>query len=211
MSERTNSTDQSIGAFRRSSIGIFAIVLLAGAAGGVLAFAGGLASNALLGPFKDDGRIVQLLLHAGLGGLTAAVFVFLVANTDRADRVRAVCLAMLVGVFWDPALAGARAVFIDRREQPLTVAKAEASAERILRAEVGNGSGTPFVTFTDDDYAVFLDSLSTAREQVSLPALREELDNSAKIARALEAARDQPWYDNRIDEFRSRFPNLQLP
>lgn len=193
------------------NVGIFLLVLFAGAVGGILAFAGGLASNGLLGPFKDNGKFVQLALHAGLGGLTAAVFVFLVANSDRNDRVRAICLAMLVGVFWDPALAGARAVFIDRKEQPTFVAKAEASAEKILGSAADGPSAQPSIAFSDADYVDFLESLSVAKGKVDLPVLTRELDQSETIARALEAAKDQPWYDNRIDALRREFPNLQLP
>jgi hypothetical protein len=68
---------------------------------------------------------LSLLLGAG----AALVFVFVIANTDRADRQRLWTLALLAGFFWEPVWEGARA-FVIREIEEEAIARVETALEQ---------------------------------------------------------------------------------
>jgi len=81
-------------------------VCIFGALGGVLFWAicilhdGDFCNRDLIGA----GTWLSLLLSVFLGAGSGAVFVFLIANTDRTDKARFLTLAFLSGISWEPVL-----------------------------------------------------------------------------------------------------------
>jgi hypothetical protein len=95
-----------------------------GSAGGIL----GWLASLLVQPEAE--RVWYLpLLSLLLGAGAALVFVFVIANTDRADRQRLSTLALLAGFFWEPVWEGARA-FVIREIEEEAIARVETALEQ---------------------------------------------------------------------------------
>jgi hypothetical protein len=100
------------------------IVAAFGSAGGFL----GWLASLLVQPTAE--RVWYLpLLSLLLGAGAALVFVFVIANTDRADRQRLWTLALLAGFFWEPVWEGARA-FVIREIEEEAIARVETALEQ---------------------------------------------------------------------------------
>jgi hypothetical protein len=100
------------------------IVAAFGSAGGFL----GWLASLLVQPTAE--RVWYLpLISLVLGAGAALVFVFVLANTDRADRQRLWSLALLAGFFWEPVWQGARA-FVVREIEEEEVARVETALDR---------------------------------------------------------------------------------
>ncbi len=87
------------------------------------------------------GRSVHLNVWADpivsivLGGGASVVFVFLIANTDRTDRVRLLALALLSGFFWEPVWEASRAL-VDRHSEAGLAGEAIEATERALSSAI---------------------------------------------------------------------------
>lgn len=53
-------------------------------------------------------QLLHLPMYVGFGAGAAAVFILLVANSDRSDRMRIVALALLAGFAWKPIWTGSQ-------------------------------------------------------------------------------------------------------
>ena len=53
-------------------------------------------------------QLLHLPMYVGFGAGAAAVFILLIANSDRSDRIRIVALALLAGFAWKPIWTGSQ-------------------------------------------------------------------------------------------------------
>ena len=58
-------------------------------------------------PFELS-QLLHLPMYVGFGAGAAAVFILLIANSDRSDRMRVVALALLAGFAWKPIWTGSQ-------------------------------------------------------------------------------------------------------
>jgi hypothetical protein len=135
-------------------------VVICGAVGGLLTWLFGL----WLGHSSHVHTYVDPVLSSALGAGAAAVFVFLIANTDREDRPRLLTLGLLAGFFWEPVWEGGRAL-IDRQIESNQVAEAKRATERA--AELAAAISTA----NEQERSGLLDELN---EQIELAASATE-------------------------------------
>lgn len=183
------------------------VVLMAGAFGGGLAYLGGIAGVVLSAPLWNDNQFVHLLLHICFGSLTAGVFVYLVANTDRDDSIRMFFLAALVGVFWNPTLLAAKALLDARSAQKEEVATVKQEARTIVQAITSNGSTQ---TVSKPEFAKFLDQYSSVLNETYIPAYKAELQEDPGVKTLFKEASEQPWFDTDLPALSAKYPNIDI-
>jgi hypothetical protein len=135
-----------------------------GAAGGLLGWLFGL----WIGDAPRIHTWVDPCISVALGAGAGAVFVFLIANTDRADRARLFTLALLAGFFWQPVWEGGRGL-INHHIQEARVQEATTATERAVS---------------------LAESLSQANEEerdALLDQLNEEIERAATLTAQIDS------------------------
>ena len=67
-------------------------------------------------PFELS-QLLHLPMYVGFGAGAAAVFILLIANSDRSDRMRIVALALLAGFAWKPIWTGSEHLLMGQPEK----------------------------------------------------------------------------------------------
>jgi hypothetical protein len=88
-----------------------------GAIGGIAAWFYGHHDGSVL-TFSQAGLgdLLSFFAYLLFGGMASMVFVIIMANTDRTDRVRLVALSLLAGFVWQPVLSAGR-TFVNTQAQ----------------------------------------------------------------------------------------------
>jgi hypothetical protein len=180
-------------------------VLVAGAIGGALAYLGGITGVVLTAPLWNDNQFLHLLLHICFGALTAGVFVYLVANTDREDFIRMSFLAALVGVFWNPTLLAAKALLDARSAQKEQVAELKQAAMEIVQTTTAADAAVSKVNFSK-----FLDKYSNTLDNSYFPDYKIQLEKDSSVKALFEEASKQPWFGQEYKDFASQYPNIKF-
>ena len=88
--------------------------------------------------WRQDGawelhQLLHLVMYIGFGAGAAAVFILLIANSDRSDRMRIVALALPSGFVWQPIWTSAQYYLAAQREtkSPIDSPADEAAFSRI--------------------------------------------------------------------------------
>ena len=188
-----------------SSLPLTIGVVSAGACGGALAYATGLSSVVLKSPFSGNGSYIQLPLHAALGAFAAMIFVFLIANTDRSDRIRMLVLAGIAGFVWDAVIQSGKAFVTDRQQQSAIVENLTAQAGSLLSPTVVQDPVAFQTSFSD-----FIKKYSDARASISRPDLLLDLNREGAITGVWQKAAKQPWFDGQLKGWRQMYPNIDF-
>ena len=62
-------------------------------------------------------QLFLLPMYIAFGAGAAAVFILLIANSDRSDRIRVVALALLSGFVWKPIWTSSQSMFMGQYER----------------------------------------------------------------------------------------------
>ena len=160
-------------------------VLIAGAVGGIC----GVLASFLLKQSFPGGMVTACLAAPFLGALAAFAGIFLIANTDRTDRLRCLAFASICGFVWNPVLNAASAL--------VTVRASRAAAEKDTGKLAGlNEQIASLMTSSPAEAAKKLEEASTlamsavtaakySDDAATVSALKEEFVKLVKSAETL--------------------------
>lgn len=164
--------------------GIWLQVSLFGAGGGVLSQISEIES---ISSWSLQ-SIPELLLAAGLGGLAAITFLFVIVNTDRTDWIRLISFAMLCGFFHSIVIEAGKD-FLERQSQDEIVAdltneirNVRAAVTKDLDSQTSKQRTEELVTLINSRGATVTNPESLARLRTEIKFLSSELVEEEQIS-----------------------------